>query len=102
MGLANPNPYPNPNLAAVVAVVQQRDVPVAAQLVEEGGERAGRLGELEADDALARDGAGAAAREVARVRLGEVVARDVRGLHLDGGERLDHLAALFGPGASLG
>eukprot|EP00964_Phaeocystis_antarctica_P051167 scaffold29845_cov69-Phaeocystis_antarctica.AAC.2 len=77
------------HLAAVVAVVQQRDVPVAAQLLQEGGERAGRLGELEADDALARDGAGAAAREVARVSLGEVVARDVRRLYLDLGELLE-------------
>ena len=67
----------------MVAVVEHGDEPAIAlvQRTEELVERARVLGELEAHDALAGDLARPASGQIARVRLGHLVARHVDRVH---------------------
>ncbi len=62
-----------PEIRAVVAVVEQADVPAAAQFVQERHERAGTLGELESAELLVGDIGAAAADHVAHVQLRHLV-----------------------------
>ena len=69
-----------PEVGAVVAVVEQADVPAAAERLEELHQRAGPLGELEAARPLVPRVAGAAADHVAHVQLRQLVLREVERL----------------------
>ena len=74
-------------VGAVVAVVEQADVPAAAQLLEELRQRAGPLGELEPAQPLVAHVGRAAADHVAHVQLGHLVVGEVDGL-VAGGDQL--------------
>ena len=67
-------------VGAVVAVVEQADVPAAAQLLEELRQRAGALGELEPAQPLVAHVRRAAAHHVADVQLGHLVVGQVHRL----------------------
>jgi hypothetical protein len=65
---------------AVVAVVEQADVPALAQAFEEAQQRPGPLGELETQHLLVRPRRGVPANGVAHVQLGQFVVGQVQHL----------------------
>ena len=84
------------DVAAVIAVVEERDVLPGPQGGEEFGEGARPFGELEHVEPLVGDAA-AAADEVADVGLGELVAGEVDGFHAGAAEAGDQGGELGGP-----
>ena len=72
-------------VGAVIPVVEQADVPAAAELLEKLRQRAGTLGELEAAQPLVADFGRVAADHVPHVQLGELVVGQVHGLVARGG-----------------
>src|SRR6056297_1184368 len=66
-----------PVIRAVIAVMEQADVPVRTHRVEKAGQSTGALRELEAQQPLVGQSAGAAAHHVANVQLGHFVVGEV-------------------------
>ena len=85
-------------VGAVGAVVEQGDVPTGAQHLKEVGQRPGRLGEEEGEEALGHTGGGAPADHGAHVDLGELVVSEVDDV-VAGLLQVRHdLGALLAPG----
>ena len=74
-------------ISAVIAVVEQADVPAPTQLVEEFHQRAWPFGKLEPVQPLVPHSGRMSAHHVAHVQLGHLVVREVHGLVAGGGER---------------
>lgn len=81
------------HIAAVVAVVEKRDVEPRLQRMQELEQRAAALRELEHVQVLVGGGA-APADQVADVRLGELVVGQVRGGHAFGGEAREQVGQI--------
>ena len=74
-------------VCAVIAIVEQADIPASAERFEELQQRPRPLGKLEAADPFVHDLAGAAADHVADVELGKLVLGEIDGLEAAGAKR---------------
>ena len=81
------------DVAALAAVVEERNVPAGVNPGQEALQRTGALGETEAEEAFIGHG-GTPADEVARMRLGQLIVAHILGWHTCLIERLQDAADL--------